>query len=184
MKERITRKNFIQNVSLVTLILSLSEISAENTTMLQDKKSFKNLDDVSDFLTKKRNLIMQIGTNGEWKIGKILSHCAQSIEYSLVGFPENKPKLFQWTVGSAAFMVFSLRGKMSHGLSDPIPGAEDIADDTKAEDGINRLLDAISQFHSTNPLNLKPHFAYGALDKVDYDSAHTYHINNHFEQVI
>ncbi|NBW51983.1 MAG: DUF1569 domain-containing protein, partial [Betaproteobacteria bacterium] len=46
-----------------------------------------------------------------------LEHCAQSIEFSMSGFPEPKSALFQKTVGAAAFSVFSWRGKMSHNLA-------------------------------------------------------------------
>ena len=42
---------------------------------------------------------------------------------SLDGFPQPKSAAFQRTVGAAAFTVFQWRGKMTHGLDEPIPGA-------------------------------------------------------------
>jgi hypothetical protein len=182
--EQINRKNFIQKIGFLTLLLSIPELSAEESEMLKNQKSFSDLNKVAEFLKTNRELVLKADTNGEWKLGKILSHCAQSIEYSMVGFPDNKSKLFQWTLGSVAFMVFSVRGRMSHGLSEPIPGAEPISDETKIEDGIIRLTNAIDRFQSTKSKDLKPHFAYGNLDKADYDAAHTFHINNHFEELI
>ena len=37
-----------------------------------------------------------------WSWVQTVVHCAQSIEYSMTGFPQMKPALFQRTVGSAA----------------------------------------------------------------------------------
>ena len=58
-----------------------------------------------------------------WNWGQTLTHLAQSIEYSMSGFPEAKSALFQRTVGATAFNVFAWRGRISHPLDDPIPGA-------------------------------------------------------------
>jgi hypothetical protein len=183
MNERLSRRNFIQKLGIVSLLLSIPELSAEEREMIQGQKSFADLKQVRDFLKTNSDLLRKSEPKGEWKLGKILSHCAQSIEYSLTGYPDNKSKLFQWTIGSVAFLVFSLRGKMSHGLSEPIPGAEAIADDTSVETGILRLTKAIDNFLLTETESLKPHFAYGNLDKSGYDSAHTFHINNHLEEL-
>ena len=60
---------------------------------------------------------------GAWPLGAVLEHLAQSIEMSMDGFPEPKSALFQSTAGAAAFAVFTWRGKMSHSLTEPIPGA-------------------------------------------------------------
>src|SRR5690349_2911052 len=60
---------------------------------------------------------------GAWPLGAVLEHLAQSIEMSMDGFPEPRSALFQKTAGSAAFAFFSWRGRMSHGLAEPIPGA-------------------------------------------------------------
>lgn len=183
MNERMNRRNFIQKLGLVSLLLSIPELSAEEREMLQAQKSFADLKQVREFLKTNSDLLRKSETKGEWKLGKILSHCAQSIEYSLTGYPDNKSKLFQWTIGSIAFLVFSLRGKMSHGLSEPIPGAEAIADNTSVEEAVLRLTKAIDDFLSIETESLKPHFAYGNLDKSGYDSAHTFHINNHLEEL-
>lgn len=183
MNERLSRRNFIQKLGIVSLLLSIPELSAEEREMIQGQKSFADLKQVRDFLKTNSDLLRKSEPKGEWKLGKILSHCAQSIEYSLTGYPDNKSKLFQWTIGSVAFLVFSLRGKMSHGLSEPIPGAEAIADNTSVETGILRLTKAIDNFLLTETESLKPHFAYGNLDKSGYDSAHTFHINNHLEEL-
>lgn len=113
-----------------------------------------------------------------WNWSQTLVHCAQSIEFSLVGFPAPKSALFQNTLGSAALAVFRWRGRMTHDLAEPIPGAPALDAQLAAELALARLNNAIQTFmHSNGPL--KPHFAYGALDKADYEAAHAMHVANH-----
>ena len=59
-----------------------------------------------------------------WNWSQTLEHCAQSIEFSLQGFPAPRSALFQNTLGAAAFNVFALRGRMSHNLAEPIPARQ------------------------------------------------------------
>ncbi len=107
-----------------------------------------------------------------------LEHCAQSIEFSMSGFPESKSALFQKTVDAAAFSVFSWRGKMSHNLAEPIPGAPVLATDSPAAAAVERLQKAIAAFAQWSG-ELKPHFAYGPLTKPQYELAHAMHIAQH-----
>lgn len=72
----------------------------------------------------------------DWNWPQTLVHCAQSIEYSLTGFPQMKSAVFQRTIGAAAFSVFSWRGRMTHDLAEPIPGAPEL--DPKVEVRIER----------------------------------------------
>ncbi len=116
-----------------------------------------------------------------WSLSQVLQHLAQSIEFSMQGFPALKGVWFRSTVGAAAFAVFSGRGEMSHDLSEPIPGAPtlDAAQPLKA--AVNRLLaamDAFAEFSGT----LRPHFAYGELTKPQYERAHLMHLANHWTQ--
>jgi hypothetical protein len=121
--------------------------------------------------------------SGAWDLPKVLIHAAQSVEYSLTGFPQPKAAWFRHTVGPAAFAVFSARGRMSHSLSEPIPGAPDIAAGQALDAAADRLLAALNRFEShTGPL--APHFAYGALDKPDYTRAHLMHLANHWQEMV
>ena len=101
---------------------------------------------------------------------------------SIDGFPQPKGALFQWTAGRAAFAVFRARGKMSHGLAEPIPGAPplDIGADWKP--AARRLRAAIARFDAHKGA-LKPHFAYGELAKPDFELAHCMHIANHQDEI-
>jgi hypothetical protein len=121
-------------------------------------------------------------SSGAWSLAQILNHAAQSVEYSMQGFPQPKSALFQATVGKSAFAVFQARGKMSHSLTEPIPGAPVLAADDALEAAVSRLLKAMSAFDGwTKPL--APHFAYGALDKPAYARAHLMHLANHWSEI-
>jgi hypothetical protein len=84
-------------------------------------------------------------------------------------------------VGSTAFEVFAWRGRMSHDLAEPIPGAPPFSSSGNALAALQRLTMAIESFRAwSEPLH--PHFAYGELSKSDYDLAHAMHIANHLSQ--
>lgn len=114
-----------------------------------------------------------------WTLPQTLVHCAQSIEFSLSGFPQPKSPVFQNTVGAAAFKVFSWRGTMSHDLAQPIPGAPALDARTDSASAVARLQRAIQEFQATQA-PLRPHFAYGDLSKPEYEQAHAMHLANHF----
>lgn len=128
-----------------------------------------------------------LGTGGArtlagWDLPKVLHHAAQSVEFSMQGFPELKPEWFRRSVGPAAFGVFEMRGAMRHSLTEPIPGASDIAEGLPLEPAVARLQQALRRFEAhTGPL--MPHFAYGALDKPQYLRAHLLHLANHWDLV-
>jgi len=113
-----------------------------------------------------------------WSWAQTLTHCAQSIEYSMIGFPQMKPALFQHTIGSAAISVFAWRGRMTHDLTEPIPGAPAL-DATVAAGPASERLEASMHAFLHWPGPLRPHFAYGALTRPQYEQAHALHLANH-----
>ncbi len=113
-----------------------------------------------------------------WSFAQTLSHCAQSIEFSMTGFPQPKSSLFQHTAGAMALQVFSWRGRMSHDLSEPIPGAPALEAGLVNDVALARLRLAVQNFQAfTQPL--RPHFAYGELEHGAYAQAHAMHLANH-----
>jgi len=121
-------------------------------------------------------------STGAWPLGSVLEHLAQSIEMSIDGFPQPKGALFQQTVGSAAFAFFRWRGRMSHGLDEPIPGAPALTAGPAWQPAAARLQAAIQRFEQHRG-PLRPHFAYGALSKPEFALAHTFHIANHQDEI-
>ena len=114
-----------------------------------------------------------------WDLAQTLVHAAQSIECSLHGFPEPKPAAFQRTAGALAFATFHALGRMRHDLAEPIPGVEALpapgADVGAALARLRAAADAFRAFDAP----LQPHFAYGALDRAEYEAAHAMHLANH-----
>ncbi len=134
-----------------------------------------NFDDTLSRIIAMRG--QSVPTGGTWGTVRTLHHLAQSIEFSMVGFPQTKPMLFQMTVGKLAYRVFRARGRMSHGLDDAIPG-EVIVETGDTALAFDRLTTAMTTFRD-HQADLKPHFAYGRLTKNDYMAAHVMHINDH-----
>ena len=117
-----------------------------------------------------------------WTPSEVFNHCAQSIEYSMDGYPELKPAWFRHSVGPAAFAVFSARGAMRHPLTEAIPGAAPLAEPAGQEAALQRLQAAFARF-AAHTGELKPHFAYGALSHEEYAAAHVLHLYNHLSLI-
>ena len=126
--------------------------------------------------------ITKLSTTGEWNLYQIFTHCAQSVEYSMSGFPQHKPELFKNTVGQLAFSLFSSKGKMTHSLSEAIPGAKAFSSVEETEVALARFKKSMIAFKAFEG-NLAPHFAYGDLSKEEYEIAHAMHFYNHLQEV-
>lgn len=113
-----------------------------------------------------------------WSPAQVFNHCAQSIEYSISGYPQLKPAWFRSSVGPLAFSVFAARGAMRHPLDEAIPGAATLTEPATQTQALQRLRQAFLDFASYQGA-LQPHFAYGALNHDDYAQAHVLHLYNH-----
>jgi hypothetical protein len=119
---------------------------------------------------------------GAWDLPHVLHHTAQSVEYSMSGFPAPRSALFRATLGSYAFALFSARGQMTHDLHEPIPGAPDIAQGQPLLPAVDHAIAALQAFDRFDG-TLAPHFAYGALAKPAYLRAHLMHFANHWSEM-
>ena len=175
------RRQFLQ-----LMVVSGAVLTAPGVLVAADASAGDNARDLRfASLAEGLDELARLAQSGEpasyttWNWAQTLTHCAQSIEFSMTGFPQPKSALFQNTVGAAAYEVFAWRGRMSHDLAEPIPGApalDDVSDIVAAE---ARLRTAIQNFQQWQG-ELKPHFAYGELSKVEYELAHAMHLANHF----
>jgi hypothetical protein len=162
------------------LLLAAAALSAGAASA--DQPKVQSLDDALRWLDK-IDRAATVSTSGVWPMSSALEHMAQSIEMSLDGFPQPKSAMFQQTAGAAAFAFFKWRGRMSHSLSEPIPGAPTLAAGDNWRPASARLRAAIGRF-AAHQGNLRPHFAYGALSKTDFALAHAFHIANHQDEII
>lgn len=117
-----------------------------------------------------------------WSPAEVFNHCAQSIEYSISGYPELKPGWFRSSVGPLAFSVFAARGAMRHPLDEAIPGAAALNVPATQAQALQRLQQAFADFAAYQG-ELQPHFAYGALSHADYAQAHVLHLYNHMSLI-
>lgn len=124
----------------------------------------------------------KVVTLGEWNLSQIFVHCAQSIEFSMSGFPDHKSAVFKNTVGKLAFAAFSAKGEMTHGLDEAIPGAPAIEASTDLNAAYTRLRGAMTMFQSFEG-SLAEHFAFGSLSKQEYEQAHAMHFYNHLLEI-
>jgi hypothetical protein len=122
-----------------------------------------------------------VASSGPWSVAQVLAHCAQSIEYSLIGFPLAKPGWFQATIGKLVLGKFLRQGYMSHDLTAAIPGAPP-PHDGEPREALDRLLAAIDKFEAHEG-PFAPHFAYGTVDKARYGRVQAMHIAQHLENL-
>ena len=142
---------------------------------------------LEETLVKLRSLRQQPLTfDGPWQAFATFSHLAQSIEFSLTGFPEHKSDSFKTWAGKPAFTVFKAVGGMQHNTAEPIPGAMPLnhamTDIEQVDISIDRVINALHAF--TMESELFPHFAYGELSHSDYLVAHLLHIEDHLNLLI
>lgn len=148
---------------------------------MADIPKVQSLDNVMRWLDRLERAT-QVHSTSAWAMSAVLEHMAQSVDMSMDGFPQPKSALFQSTLGAAAFTVFRLRGSMSHGLTEPIPGAPILPQTPDWKPGVVRLRTAVQRFQRHTGA-LQPHFAYGALSHADFALAHTLHIANHQDEI-
>jgi hypothetical protein len=149
---------------------------------MANSQKVQSLDEVLLLLSRLPQAQTVQSSNG-WTVNALFEHLAQSIEMSMQGYPQSKGAWFQATLGSAAFYVFKMRGSMTHGLSEPIPGAPALQQLQTWQSGAARLHAAIVRFQNYQGA-LQPHFAYGALSHADYALAHTMHFANHQDKML
>ena len=117
-----------------------------------------------------------------WSLYKVLMHMAQSMEYSMTGYPQMESSAMMAAARLVFFNVFKPQGYMSHDLGAPVPGAPDIEDDGPLEDALLRYRNACSDFQNFTGA-LMPHFSYGELDYDNWELAHAFHAADHYSSL-
>lgn len=138
---------------------------------------------LQDMLTKLRAFNPeQLASVGSWNASQILQHCAQSIRYSISGYPQHYSAVFQNTAGKLALNLFAASGRMHHPLDEEIPGAPELVPELPNDLAIRELMYEIQQFINWQG-EMAPHFAYGSLSKAQYYSVHYLHLDSHLAQL-
>jgi len=182
------RRQFLKHSLVTTGAIAGGIVGVGSTTFLLIDDINPNEITITAALTKLARLsTKELASSGKWDLVQIFTHCAQSIDYSISGYPEHKSAWFKNTAGKVAFSLFSAKGQMTHSLDEPIPGAPIIPFENNSADKVNQAIEQLTQsllsfdhFDGT----LAPHFAYGELSKRDYEIAHVMHVYNHLNEVV
>lgn len=117
-----------------------------------------------------------------WSPAQVFNHCAQSVDFSMDGYPELKAAWFRQSLGPVAFNVFASRGAMRHALDEPIPSAPALDVPSDPALALQRLQASLVRF-AAHKGELRPHFAYGRLTHAEYAQAHALHLYNHLSLI-
>lgn len=116
-----------------------------------------------------------------WSPYKTFVHCAQTIKYSMEGYPKTKPLIIQLTLGKIVFKSYLKQGYMKHNLSAPVPGSPFIEDSNDINRGIDILIDAIDLFQKFEG-EFKRHLIFGGMTKEEYGTYFSMHIMDHLSE--
>lgn len=171
------RRNF-----LLGLIAGGAVVGTGGAIWLNTKSNARPLTIQAAIQTLDEMMSKKVTTLGDWKLNQILVHCAQSVEYSMIGYPEHKSDFFKGTVGPLAFAAFSSKGAMRHGLNEAIPGAPELEISYDMADAYKRFKTSMLTF-ANHQGSFADHFAYGPLTKPEYEQAHAMHFYNHLLEI-
>ncbi|GGB58811.1 DUF1569 domain-containing protein [Shewanella inventionis] len=175
------RRQFLK-VGMLTSVVGISAASALWLSQGGDAKSL-----TLEALLSKLEMLGALPTEvltkmslGQWNSAQVFTHCAQSVEFSMSGFPQHKSAVFKRTIGTIAFSAFAIKGAMTHNLAEAIPAAPELDPSIDAHQALARLINSLQEFKQYQG-KLAPHFAYGKLNKQDYELAHVLHFYNHLD---
>lgn len=117
-----------------------------------------------------------------WGIYEICMHCAQTISYSMTGYPKMKPAIVRLTIGKAVVSKYLKQGYMKHNLQSHVSGGEKIDPNGEPAAGIDHLLSEIEKLENYTG-TLKPHSVFGEMTREDYMKYFAMHISDHFSEV-
>lgn len=117
-----------------------------------------------------------------WSVSEICLHCAQTIDYSMTGYPVMKPPIIRNTIGKIAIRKFMRQGFMSHNLTAHVPGASKLDISVSSDEAIGTLMNTMDRFEHYNE-SLKPHLLFGSLTKAEYSKYFAMHIANHLDEL-
>jgi hypothetical protein len=119
-----------------------------------------------------------LAADSVWNLSQTVQHCAQTIGYSVIGYPKLKSKLFRGTLGFLAKRVFLWRGATRHSLGAEIDGAPPLNPAVPVSEAVAQLAEAVERF-SAHRANHAPHPAYGRCSHEDYAALHAMHVVEH-----
>ncbi len=118
-----------------------------------------------------------------WNLSQTLQHCAQTVRYSVTGYPRLKPALFRATAGALAKRLFLRRGATKHSLEAELDGAPPLDPSLPSAAAASDLADAVALFTAhTGPH--APHPAYGRCTHDEFARLHAMHLAEHLPGLV
>jgi hypothetical protein len=118
-----------------------------------------------------------------WNLSQTLQHCAQTVRYSVTGYPSLKPALFRATAGALAKRLFLRSGATKHSLAAEIDGAPPLDPSLPPAEAASGLADAVALFTGhTGPH--APHPAYGRCTHDEFARLHAMHLVEHLPGLV
>ena len=178
-EQKFSRKSFLRLTMATAAVATFGSLTACANPGRQLQLSTVNevLQELALIEVNEESVVM----NQPWSLYKVVNHLAQSMEYSMTGYPELDPPA-QQAVAKLAFETFKAQGYMTHALDAPVPGAPEIPADGPTPEAYERLRNACSDFQNFTGA-LHPHFSYGELSYEDWELAHSFHCANHFSEI-
>jgi Protein of unknown function (DUF1569) len=140
------------------------------------------LNDLADLLqkhiTENRPESEVLASGSAWNLSQTIQHCAQTVGYSVTGYPRLKPALFRATVGALVKRLFLMRGAMKHSLGAEIDGAPPLDPDLPVTEAVASLVEAVALFtaHTGTPAH---HPVYGRCTHTQFGRLHAMHLADH-----
>ncbi|MET8982611.1 DUF1569 domain-containing protein [Streptomyces sp. NPDC004539] len=120
---------------------------------------------------------------GSFNLSQTLQHCAQTVRYSVTGYPQLKSALFRVTVGALAKRVFLRRGATKHSLDAGLDGAPALDPELPASEAARQFADAVALFGAhTGPHPSHP--AYGRCTHDEFERLHAMHLAEHLPGLV
>jgi len=119
-----------------------------------------------------------LASGSVWNLSQTVQHCAQTVVYSVIGYPRLKLALFRATVGGLAKRLFLIRGAMKHPLGAEIDGAPPLDPELPVSEAFAGLTEAVALFiaHTGTPAR---HPAYGRCTHAQFGRLHAMHLAEH-----
>ena len=124
-----------------------------------------------------------LAPGGPWNLSQTLQHCAQTVRYSVTGYPRLKPALFRATAGALAKRLFLSRGATKHSLGAEIDGAPPLDPSLPSAEAASGLADAVALF-TGHPGPHAPHPAYGRCTHDEFARLHAMHLAEHLPGLV
>jgi hypothetical protein len=124
-----------------------------------------------------------LAPGSSWNLSQTLQHCAQTVRYSVTGYPALKPALFRATAGALAKRVFLRRGAMRHSLDAVIDGAPPLDPLMPVTEAAAGLTDAVALF-TGHAAEHAPHPAYGRCTHDEFARLHAMHLAEHLPGLV